>query len=274
MQTILTPAGTQASKGIEIIPEADFVALRERVFAELQKLPHPYHNRPHTEERVLPSCLEYAREANLFEEDTQLLAVGAIFHDKGHAGATYRQLVPGINRPDLSNEEFAGVEASAAVENWYGVEKRTSLKALIHATSFAQNQLDKLPPEHADILYRPYRPETQLEKLLAFADVSNFRWGLNNFIQDNLNVVAESGKGGIPENFEKFISTRIGFLGYVQQKLDDVKPFFSEPFASKLQGELDAIREALSQLGGSDSHGYARWSAEFKIVREDRLAQL
>lgn len=87
----------------------------------------------------------------------------------------------------------------------------------ILATAFGQNQRDKLPPEQAHILYRGYKPETKIEKLLVLADVSNFRWGVQAFLQDNINIGAEFAGPAIAGDFDHFIAVQISFLSYVQK---------------------------------------------------------
>jgi hypothetical protein len=76
----------------EAIPQEAFEAIKKRVLQEIDALGNSYHNRFHTEDRVMPACQEYARQARLCPRDAQKLAFGALYHDYGHAGRTYRQL--------------------------------------------------------------------------------------------------------------------------------------------------------------------------------------
>ena len=74
--------------------------------------------------------------------------------------------------------------------------------------------------------------------------------------------------------FDSFISTRIAFLGYVQRKLDDVKPLFIQSYAASLQSQLDSLRGALSTMKEGASDVRDTWSQRFGEVRTARLQEL
>ncbi len=271
--TTISATTPQAEIATAPIPEAEMQKIKARVFDRLAELPHAYHNLAHTKDRVLPCAIEYAREARLSPVDAQLLELAALYHDDQHAGATYRQLVRYVIGPRHSNEELAAIQAIDETKDLLSAAQSNILRDAILATSFGQNQIDKLPAEHVELLYRPYKPVTQIEKLLAFADVSNYRYGLVPFLQDNLSLIKESGADGIPETFADFIKTRFGLLGYVESKLNDVAEYFRLEFYNQLTGQLDCVRQELSGLNKTPEI-YAGWETVFNKVRSERLQEL
>ena len=121
---------------------------------------------------MVQQARELARAARLDPICAQILELAALFHDYGHAGNTYRQLVPTALRSDLSNEEYSALRADEIVGERLNVQQRVALQGLILATSFGQANLERIPEPIRETAYRPYQPTTKLEMLLAFADVA------------------------------------------------------------------------------------------------------
>jgi hypothetical protein len=245
------------------LPLTAFEIVKERALREIAMLGNSYHNRFHTEERVIPACEDYAREARLSPRDSAKLTFGALYHDFGHTGHTYRQLVAGIDTQDLSNEEFAGMQAVSAAAPWFSEQECEEIRSIIHASSHNQNHLGELPPEHAAMLYRAYKPETNLEKILVLADVSSFRWGTDSYLRDGINLIGESPYESIPTDFPAFLERAMKFLTFIQARIDGAAPLFSSSFVTKLSDELRHVRKDLVALSHLKEPLYSRWKSEF-----------
>ena len=245
------------------LPSTAFEMLKERVLQEIQALGNSYHNRFHTEERVMPACQEYAQEAGLSVRDSQKLAFGALFHDYGHVGHTYRQLVSSVEGEFLSNEEYAGRSAVRAAHPWFSTRECEEIRSMIHASSHGQNHLEKLPAGYAVILYRAYKPETNLEKLLVLADVSSFRWGTESYLRDSINLLGESSHESIPRDFPAFLEQAIDFLTFIQARMDGAAPLFSPSFVAKLSDELRHVRDDLVAISNPETPLYDTWGRAF-----------
>lgn len=251
-----------------------FEILKERALQEIGGLGNSYHNRFHTEERVLPACEEYAREAGLSPRDSQKLAFAALYHDFGHPGSTYRQLVCGVEGSHLSNEEYAATKAAVAAAPWFSELEVEEISAMILASSHGQNHIDALPSEHAAILYRSYRPISMLEKILVLADVSSFRWGTESYLRDGIKLINESSADSIPDNFAAFMDRSTKFLTFIQKRLEDASPFFSPSFTAKVLDELESVRADLAYVATPEAPDHAQWKGEFEATRTARRQHL
>jgi len=252
------------------VPENLYTKIEKSVLKDLDKLSHPYHNKQHTQ-NVISRAMELAESAQLGSKDKQLLRIAALFHDYDHAGNTFRQSVEGCERNDISNEEFAAIKADEIVGNLLSPCQRLSLQGMILATSFAQNNPDMLP----DYSYqRDYKPIEKLEKFLAFSDINNLEDSLEDWMAQNYAILQESGRGGIADNFDKYLEGKLSFLSYVQMKLDDVKPFISSDAVSKLQNSLNKRIDQIKIIKESGSELGQKYAASFSQIREKRLAEL
>jgi len=256
------------------LPLTTFEIVKERALREIAMLGNSYHNRFHTEERVIPACEDYAREARLSPRDSAKLTFGALYHDFGHTGHTYRQLVAGIDELHLSNEEFAGMQAVSAAAPWFSEQECEEIRSIIHASSHNQNHLGELPPEHAAMLYRAYKPETNLEKILVLADVSSFRWGTESYLRDGINLIGESSYESIPRDFPAFLEQAMKFLTCIQARIDGAAPLFSPSFVTKLSDELRHVRKDLVALSHPEGPLYSRWKSEFEHAQTSQRQKL
>ena len=256
------------------VPLTAFEILKERTLTEIAALGNSYHNRFHTEERVMPACEEYARVAGLSPRDSQKLAFGALFHDFGHIGRTHRQLVAGADGANLSNEEFAGMHAVTAAAAWFPNHECEEIRSLCHASTHGQNRLDELPPEHAARLYRPYKPETDLEKILVLADVSSFRWGTESYLRDGINLIGESSFQGVPQDFAAFLERARNFLPCIQLRIEQVAHLFPKQFVTNLSDELNLVHAEIVALADQASPLHDTWKRAFLDAQAAQMNKL
>lgn len=230
------------------LTDADFSMLKYRVLSSMPNL--PYHNREHVE-LVMHRVEEAARACGRTEREVTLLKLAAMYHDYDHAGNTYRQDVPGADRNDLTNEEYAAIAADNDLKDYLTVDERVTLQGLILATSFGQNQnaLDAaFKGAQRPELVRPYSATTDLENILALADVSNFDLTFDSWLKDNYNVVTETPVSRRPESFDEFLRQRTGFLGYVQMRLDAVKELMMPSVYDASCAKLTEFKSLIEQL--------------------------
>lgn len=230
----------------------------EKVLSEIaQQCPWPHHNRRYTEE-VVERVTELAHHVRppLGERDVELLGLAALFHGFGHCGRTIRQTCPGASHTNMSNEEFAALEAERQLSSKLDSHELTVVKRMILATSFGQNN-----PTFA--YYRPYEPVTLLEKLLAFADIAGFQKSFEEWMDESFRVMQEADPATVPETFEAWLKTRNGFLGYCRVKLDKIVPALDPDYASCLSSKLYTMVFALTD--GSEA-----FRGHFEAVRISR----
>jgi hypothetical protein len=230
--------------------------LQSGAIAAMEGAPHPYHNAVHVR-RVLERVRELSRVASLSPLDTQLLELGAAFHDFGHAGNTYRQLVPSAPRNDLSNEEFAALAADEAVATYLAPCQRRALQGLILATSFGQGDPEGIPAAIRATAYRPYRPVTVLEKLLAFADVSNALVSVEMFDGESAAVAAEGGLAALPGSMDEYFRRQLSFLQFVRARLEAIAASLGCSSAAHFEAEIAAAERFIEPCVGHAARGGA-----------------
>jgi len=169
---------------------------------------------------------------------------------------TIRQLVEGVDRRDLSNEEYAALKADEILRGQLSIAQRLTIQGLILATSFGQG--GKLPYPSYN---RNYRPTTNLEKILAFADVNGLDLEFDEWVEENFAIIRENRGIGVKEDFDWWIQGRLGFLQYLQDKLNDVKGILPEALGAGLQSKLTGLVETFNSLKSHDCElrdGYSR----------------
>jgi hypothetical protein len=135
---------------------------------------------------------------------------------------------------------------------------------MIHASSHGQNKLDELPSQHAVVLYRHYRPSTDLEMILVLADVSSFRWGPTSYLRDGINLIGESSAECLPLDFGEFLERGKRFLGCIDSRIKGAAHLFSQEFVDTLSSELGVVRDGLVTVSQPDISLHGTWKREFK----------
>ena len=184
----------------------------------------------------------------------QLILVAAAWHDAHHCGKTHRCEATG-NCPskELSNEEYAANACESYLRKYMPElteEQIQFVRELILATSFGQDCLPKSDPR-----YRPYVPETLEQKLLAFADISNFLESYRTWEEFSLGLRSEIGN--FEQSFTEWISNELTFLGYCGTRINEIQDLVSPEMLCIIKqrhiGRLDKLRNI--QGGGIDVDG-------------------
>lgn len=213
--------------------------------AQMNEGGHVYHNAVHVQ-RVIERVNLLAQAAALDPREAQLLELGAAFHDLGHSGCTYRQLVPGAPRSDLSNEEYAAIRADEQLAGCLCPAQRLTVQGLILATSFGQADPEGIPAEIREVAYRPYRPVTLGERMLAFADVSNALGSFATFDSESAAMAEEQGVRSLPATIDGYFRRQLSFLEYVQSRLEAISAALPAAAVAQYQGEIEVAREGVA----------------------------
>jgi hypothetical protein len=226
----------------------------------------PYHSRTHIES-VLARVERLAFHAGLDAYDTQILKLGALFHDYDHCGFTLRQVIQG---GDWSNEEVSAYLTDLRVSSLLTVRQRVILQGLILATAFGQRDEAGLKEKYPTLdLVREYRPFTDLERLLAFADVNQLEGTDEERMRDDLSVLRESLRHAPAPSFERYVAGRAAFLAYLATKVADVKPLLSEEYGDHLERCLEIAQNEVKLLADvSDPHGDVWRRAFYEVLAE------
>jgi len=239
LQTQGTPASLE---GVPVpLSEEAYATLREKVLADIARDcdKNPYHNRAHTE-GVERRFLELAKLAGFSPSETQIGAIAALFHDYGHAGQTVRQETSvSLPQKDLSNEEFAALMVDTFLADKMPKDVIAFVQSAILGTSFGQS---------SGPYARPYKPQNALEKLVAFADIANFTSTLDEWMEENFNVLRETPSVNTPKSYDEMIIGRNKFLDFVSSKLEDVAPILGPENTAQYQVSLEKLRDAVNSL--------------------------
>ena len=231
------------------IDEDRYQTIVGRVLQDLSQLPHAYHNVEHTR-TVLGRVEKLASQSSLDASQTRMVQLAALFHDYGHAGQTFRQEVIGVDRSDLSNEEYAAIIADEMLGEYLSVPQRVQLQGLILATTFGQQNAAAIP----DASYlRDYTPTTSLEKLLSFADINSLEDSMSDWMRENFAVLEESATIPITQSFDDYLEGRLKFLDYMKSKLESVESMLTEEYRNVLAEALEARVEALNDYLSKES---------------------
>ncbi|MDD5567354.1 MAG: hypothetical protein PHH01_04125 [Patescibacteria group bacterium] len=215
--------------------------------ARLEQLSNPFHNRKHVEEvvqRVQEFLNNLANPDILNDKQKLLLHESAFRHDDGHSGNTYRQEVVDDG---LSNEEYAVALLKQDVQDTISGEDFHFMKDHILATSFGQNDLEKLPADKKRY-YRPYKPETGTQKLLAFADAANYAKGWDAWLEQHWHLLEESPQN-TPSTIDAWIAGEVGFVHtYLSPMLESLQQLFTPEYFRQLQHDLQIHLQKLVAL--------------------------
>lgn len=223
-----------------------FGRVRQKLEQRLERLTHPYHNKQHCQEvmQATEELLDNLNDPEIFSEKQKMFLVeSALRHDDGHSGHTFRQEVAD---GDLSNEEYAVKLLKEDLEGQLDAKSLKFMEDAILATSVGQSDISKLP-EGKDHLYRPYKPETDQQKLLAFADISGFRKGWEIWLAESLNFTEESHQNA--SDIEAWIAGEEGFVNfYATPMLQSIEHLIRPAYFEQLKGSLDITRQKLGSL--------------------------
>ena len=214
----------------------------DRVFADFAALNNPYHNADHTvgmvtRLRAIASHLIVPLSADEAED----LDIAGLYHDAGHAGITIRQNSPrDLPRLCLSNERYAVLMMRTELDDVLPPWRVERIENLIMATTFGQ-------------VPHPHPPTTPMEKIIVYADVGNINSPFENWVKDNFNVLRETPRAEWTTDFESFRQTRLGFLGYVRAKLDEVVPLVKFSYGKFLN---DCLTDTVRRVSGADFTSY------------------
>jgi hypothetical protein len=181
-----------------------------------------YHNAQHAQS--VHGRMMLIEECSAFEFPSGLLWVlAALGHDLHYSGSMYRQLLVGIDHPELSNEEYACLIMDQLVARALSPADRLRLQGMILATSFGQRPEDGCAAD----LVRPYKPYSPAERSLAFADVGSVAMGTaEDWLRDCIRLAAERGArterdywGFVCSNSQKH------FFDHVKHQLEGLRPY-------------------------------------------------
>lgn len=197
------------------------------------------------------------------DEEKSLLVEAALRHDDGHIGNTYRQEKATDN---LSNEEYAVVLLREDLQGLLSKEQLKYMEDNILATSFGQGDITKLS-KGKENYYRPYKPETDSEKLLAFADVSGFVNGWQDWVDESLRLLQESPQN-TPADIDAWIKNREGFVNfYISPLLQSIKHLLKQEYFEQLEKDLDVIRQELSKLKDKSTQERENYEIKLREIR-------
>ena len=245
---VISPALQEACSNEVLWNEADRQLPREvltntasQILAEIKAQSLQYHNHLHTIDVIeRAAVLSSALLVSPAPLDRQMLQIAALMHDYGHAGKPKRQQTPGVDRPDLSNEEYAALKADEIFAAHISVQQRLLLQRLILATTYYDsNEEQKVSP---------YRPLSDLEKVLALADLGTFDRGFKNWFRDSLLVLAENSSLGDNVSGPDFIRKLSNFIDKIDHRLSDLKHLLYPSIITEIEERLRQGRRALQRL--------------------------
>ncbi len=216
---------------------------RKILLLRLRGLNNPYHNREHIKNVVkyLKILLKNLKSDFLTKEEIMLLIECAWRHDDGHCGNTYRQAV--FSNEGISNEEYAVDLMERDLKGELDKKYVDFLKRHILATSFGQDNLEKLPNEK---WFRSYKPESNSEKLLVLADVMDFTRRWTYWINQGVKFSKESSRKF--NGLDDFLKMEIGFIAYVKKIIGDAEYLLSDNFLKKLRKKLEKKKIKIEEL--------------------------
>ncbi|MEZ4589873.1 MAG: HD domain-containing protein [Chloroflexota bacterium] len=140
-----------------------------------------YHNLWHTQEEVIPTCLQLAKAMGVLEADRQLLQVAAAFHDIGFI-------------EDRANHELIGARIVAQTLPQFGFShlQTETIMGMLLATRLPQS------------------PRTLLEAILADADLDVL--GRQDFMARNAALRQERANYGHPVPLQTWYAEQVVFM--------------------------------------------------------------
>ena len=135
------------------------------------------------------------------------------------------------------------------------------------ATSFGQNDVSKLP-KGKQHYFRSYEPETDLQKLLALADVSGFTKGWPGWVDEGLCLLEESPQRALFD-IDAWLMYEEGFVDfYLSPLLESVKQLLKPEYFQQLQQGLDLLGRELTALKDKSNPKRAEYDHGLKVIKE------
>jgi len=258
----------QSPKQVEIV----LGDARQELEHRLQKSTNPYHNKQHAEEVVqaTETLLDNLASPNLFSETEKLLLIECAWrHDDGHFGSAYRQEVVDDG---LSNEEYAVTLLEQDLQGRLDEESLKFMKDNILATSFGQNDVSKLP-KGKQHYFRPYKPGTDSQKLLALADVGGFTKGWNGWVDEGPRLLEESPQKSLFD-LDAWLRYEERFVDfYISPLLDSTKHLLKPEYFKQLRQDLDILRRELTMLKKKSNPKRTGYVDRLKAIKETHFVR-
>ncbi len=245
----------------EIIPVGIFQKIKKKVFSDLKKLKHTYHNYQHTKaviRRTKTLCSQLTTPFS--SEDQQLLEVAALMHDYDHSGTLRRNQRQDLELHTLSNEEFAALKADELFREHLDKSQREKLKSLILATTFFQIQKQDVISTKSNNPYDAFHKE---EKILIFADLGGFIDGFQFFFLDGINVISELQPHERPADYQHFLLFLASFLARVRLCLESLRLLLKPSHYENINHILRLIEIELLELQGNQHPASNRYQKIF-----------
>ncbi len=229
-----------------------------------------YHNEQHFDEVYgrMVEFLENTVDLGLSLRGKSVLGLATLNHDIDHCGETYRQLAVG---GELSNEEWTVFLIIFHMRNKLNLPELLTVEDHVLGTTFGQNEivLVKAFPDDEALqkrLYRPYKPITATQKLLALADVGGFRKGWGAWVDESLNLVKEQKI--VPKDIDAWLQTREGFIVYhIKPLLENLREVFIPEFYDILMKELQTVLDEVLALKNPYNPARGRYTKKLDDIR-------
>lgn len=192
--------------------DAEMQEMRQEIDLMLEavdrEVGNAYHNRHHAHEVAQRSLLLLDRlEIKVPVCDRQVVEIAALFHDYrvGHPDMRRK-----IAQEGLTAEEYAAIYADLyARKKGFSVYQRILLQGLIIGTSHGKNNV---------------WPATDLEKVIALADIGGFSKPWPKWIQDCTGNMLEYTPEQRPKTLQQWALAEMAFLSYVRDLLERMPP--------------------------------------------------
>lgn len=233
----------------------------------LHGLKHAYHNYQHTEEVAgnIADLIEHLSDAHLLSDREKLLLIESAWrHDDDHSGNLYRQEV---YRSNLSNEEHAVVLLKDDLEDKIPRKDMDFLAENILATSFGQLDVSRLPVDKHHY-YRPYKPSSPAQKLLALADIGSFKKGWEHWISESFRLTRET-KSTSPWELDEWLRRRDVFARvHLTHVLHDCYDYLNAEYFRHLEQRLGSISGNINMLRDPGNLERKKYQAMLNQIRD------
>jgi hypothetical protein len=157
------------------------------------------------------------------------------------------------------------------MQNILSTGQRIILQGLILSTSFGQS-IDALTnngknnsTEELLNLSRPYKPHSNAEKLLAFADIGRFILGPQIHFEGSLHLLRETKT--IPSSFEDWIQSEKGFIEFVANRFDEIKDMLTPDGQKHVEAQLAELKNFYNESIIRDPKFREQYNSAIKTVQ-------